>query len=280
MNTELALAKNKATGLTEFVPPSTDRMFPTYRRPKPRTIDISQSMDTLMAWAKGVKVGLGPAIPKSYMHEVLLTLWTYRDLGSSGLQDLGPPTDLLIYRVHLKSGTPTHRAQPRRMTMQKEWWLRKFATEEIQAGMYERTMIANGELYYAGLGVDHSPSSLNSIVGLQGGMLQHGSYLNYVAMCLFDQTHFVATALGAVVVSVTVASKSEASLEHDSPFGSPTTIVNLHHRSPQISTPRADPDPPHDGQRDKDLWCGRSPARQRSGQLDGLNVAYSRQPIT
>lgn len=120
--------------------------FPTTRRPQAREIDRDLGITELEAWAKEKCITLGPLVPNYDRLEVLQVLWTYRGLESTGIRDMGPATDLIKHRIQLKPGTPIYRAKVRKYAPEKEWWFRKFVTEGIEAGMYERTVTANGRL--------------------------------------------------------------------------------------------------------------------------------------
>lgn len=85
-------------------------------------------------------------VPDCDRLEVLQTLWTYRDIESTGIEDMGPPTDLILHRTRIKEGTPIYKAKAKRLSPDKEWWLRKLVSDGMKSGMYERTTVANGKL--------------------------------------------------------------------------------------------------------------------------------------
>ncbi|KXS94599.1 hypothetical protein AC579_10302 [Pseudocercospora musae] len=89
---------------------------------------------------------LGSEVPAAARLEVLQTPWTYRELESTRLDDLGEPTDLVVHRIRVQEGTPVSQSRPKKMARDKEWFLRKHAMEGFQASMYERCMEVNGEL--------------------------------------------------------------------------------------------------------------------------------------
>ncbi|PPJ53210.1 hypothetical protein CBER1_11916 [Cercospora berteroae] len=108
--------------------------------------DTTQDYDTLKRWIDDKGITLGDRIPESQRLEVMRVLWTYRELGSAGQGTLGPPTDLIQHRMRIKDGTPIYKARNRMMARDKEWWYRKFATEGLENGMFERSITANGRL--------------------------------------------------------------------------------------------------------------------------------------
>ncbi|OQO11727.1 hypothetical protein B0A48_03454 [Cryoendolithus antarcticus] len=111
-----------------------------------RSLDTTQTLPALERWATEKGLVLGPLVPAEDRLEVLQTFWTYRDVESTGLETLGPPTDLITHRTRVKPGTPIYKARAKVMAREKEWWYRKFAMDGLQSGMYERTVYANGQL--------------------------------------------------------------------------------------------------------------------------------------
>lgn len=124
--------------------------FVTERRVDRLVTECTLDETDLEKWAGDLGVEIGPVCPAHERLEVLQTLWTYRHLfaegGAEGGARLGPPTDLIQHRTLIKQGTPIYRAAPRRLSPDKEWWLRKFVTEGLENGMFERTIVANGQL--------------------------------------------------------------------------------------------------------------------------------------
>ncbi|KEQ83933.1 hypothetical protein M438DRAFT_335660 [Aureobasidium pullulans EXF-150] len=120
--------------------------FPTSRRVHRRVTDTSRCQAELELWAAERKIQLGNMIPDCDRLEVLQVLWTYRDLESTSVDDMGPPTDLILHRTSVKAGTPPYKAKAKRLAHDKEWWLRKIVLQGIEAGMYERTTVANRKL--------------------------------------------------------------------------------------------------------------------------------------
>ena len=100
----------------------------------------------LIAWAEENKIHIGPTVPNAEEKmKVLQLLWTWRDLGTARLEDI-EATNLFQYRVQLKEGTTPYSSKQRRFANDKEWWFRKIVQEGIDAGMYERTVTANGKI--------------------------------------------------------------------------------------------------------------------------------------
>lgn len=122
------------------------RNFPTNRRVTRRAIDESKAQDFLLKWASERGIKLGDCIPKAGLLRLLQVIWTYRDLESTGILDMGQPTDLVVHRTRIKPGTPVYKAKRRKYAPDKEFWFRKFITEGLETGMYERTILANGHL--------------------------------------------------------------------------------------------------------------------------------------
>ncbi len=75
--------------------------------------------------------------------DLLKLLWVYQDVEAITLKDI-PPTDLITHRIQLKEGTKIHKAKYQKLSQDCEWWLRRIIEEGIDAGMYERTVTANG----------------------------------------------------------------------------------------------------------------------------------------
>lgn len=122
------------------------RTFPTERRVTRRDIDRSLSKEELYEWAEKESLNIGTLVPNEIEKiKVLRLLWTYRDLGAKDLRDI-PPTDLVQHRIRLKEGCQVYSSIQRRFANDKEWWLRTIVKEGIDAGMYERTITANGRL--------------------------------------------------------------------------------------------------------------------------------------
>lgn len=120
--------------------------FPTERRIVRRPIDESKSLSELKIWSIERGIRLGNAVPDCDREEVLITLWTYRDLESTGIEDMGPATDLIKYRTFVREGIPIYKAKAKRLATDKEWWVRKLVLEGLRSGMYERITVANGKL--------------------------------------------------------------------------------------------------------------------------------------
>ncbi len=125
---------------------SARQSFPTQRRLVRRQIDLSKPLEELQEWVKSTGLKIGPLVPQSDLHELLSLFWTYRDIESKEIRDMGPPTDLIIHRASIKAGTPVYKSKPKRYAPDKEWWYRKIVTEGIENGMYERTVVANGRM--------------------------------------------------------------------------------------------------------------------------------------
>lgn len=124
---------NHTTATTSAVPRAANQ------RPVERLrIDRTRGEQELQEWADSKGIVLGTCIPPDQKLDVLQTLWTYRDLESTGLDTLGPPTDLITHRMRIKEGTPIYKAKARMMSRDKEWWYRKFAIAGMESGMFER----------------------------------------------------------------------------------------------------------------------------------------------
>lgn len=122
----------------------TSETFPTQRRIKRREIDVSQPPELLKAWAEEEGITLGKAIPDdTWRLKYLRLMWTYRDIGAKELKDI-PATDLIVHRVAPRQGIKPFNARQHRLTTEKEWWLRQMIQKGLEAGMYEKTVSANG----------------------------------------------------------------------------------------------------------------------------------------
>ena len=64
---------------------------------------------------------------------------------SSGIEDM-QATDLSIHHTWVEADTPLHATKQRRLTPDKEWWLRNFVLQGMEPTMYERTTVANGRV--------------------------------------------------------------------------------------------------------------------------------------
>ena len=97
-------------------------------------------------WAKEVDLVMSFLIPtEANRFRVLRLVHAYRHLNGSDLTDL-PPTDMIVHRVRLASGTkPVAHAQ-RKWPSHTEWWLRKLVQDEIKGGVYELAQSVNGRL--------------------------------------------------------------------------------------------------------------------------------------
>lgn len=123
-----------------------EQLFPTARRVIRREIDESKSQEELKKWVEERKITLGPLIPEEDKLYMMRVLWTYRDLESSGVEDLGPPTDLVQHRAMLREGTPIHKSRGKRMSPEREYQFRKYVAQGLKSGLFERTYAANGRL--------------------------------------------------------------------------------------------------------------------------------------
>lgn len=118
--------------------------FPTKRRVTRRVVDTTQTLEALKAWAESEGITLGKAIPNDeWKLKVLQALWTYRDIGAKELKDI-PATDLIVHRVTPREGIKPHQARQKKLSTEKEWWLRQMIQKGIESGMYEKTVTANG----------------------------------------------------------------------------------------------------------------------------------------
>ncbi|KAK1053634.1 hypothetical protein LTR12_017187 [Friedmanniomyces endolithicus] len=135
-----------ATLTTE--PPPPEFKFPTTRRVTRRQIDRSTLEHEVRQWISDKKIQLGTQIPAGDMLDVMQTLYTYRDLESTGVEGMGTPTNLLQHRTRLKPNTPIYRVHAKKLAPEKEFWLREFALDGLNAKwpLFERTIMANGEL--------------------------------------------------------------------------------------------------------------------------------------
>lgn len=139
---------------TEAKSPSTHdinnehRKFPTDRHPQQREINLKDmpSDETLKAWAEAEKIHIGILVPSAEEKiKVLQLLWTWRDLGATDLKDI-KATDLFQHRVRLKEGTKPYSTKQKKFANDKEWWFWKIVLDGIDAGIYERTVTANGRI--------------------------------------------------------------------------------------------------------------------------------------
>lgn len=122
------------------------RSFPTKRRIERRSRDTTKNLAFLESWVQEKKITIGPLVPEEDKLELFQWLWTYRDLEATGILDMGPPTDLILHRATIKPGTAPYKPKPKRLAPDKEWWLRKYAMDGLQSGLFERTTVANGRL--------------------------------------------------------------------------------------------------------------------------------------
>lgn len=100
----------------------------------------------LEVWAKEEGITLGPAIPDEKAKlDLLQLLWTYRDTSAKELSEI-PATDLLLHRVTPREGIKPHQAPVKRLSNNKEWWLRTIVQEGIESGIYEKCIHANGRV--------------------------------------------------------------------------------------------------------------------------------------
>lgn len=115
------------------------------RRPMVRELsdaDWSEIED----WYQGNAVTTGPLLPEELRERYKRVLYTWRDLDAQHLSDI-PATDLYTHRVRLKEGTVPYSSKRRiRRTPQQDYWLEKTITEGRLHGMFESTVMANGEL--------------------------------------------------------------------------------------------------------------------------------------
>ncbi|POS83256.1 hypothetical protein EPUL_005456 [Erysiphe pulchra] len=120
--------------------------FPTNRRPLVRQME-EVDVRTVENWVLSTGATLGPGIPDITRRErVLRLLYTYRDLNATELEHI-EPTDLYEHKVRLKEGVePWRRSHQRRWPVGQQHWLQKTIREGLKYGMYERTVLANGEL--------------------------------------------------------------------------------------------------------------------------------------
>lgn len=132
-----------ATSTTE--PPPPQFKFPTTRRVTRRQIDRTTLEPEVRQWISDKKIQHGTQVPAGDMLNVMLTLYTYRVLESTSM-DMGPPTHLLQRRTRLKPNTPIYRVHAKKLAPEKEFWLRKFALDGLNAKwpLFERTIMANG----------------------------------------------------------------------------------------------------------------------------------------
>ena len=131
---------NKVQGTSHSV------SFPTSRRVERRQIDITKTYEELQDWATNEGIQLGSAIPDEHAKFAMLqVLWTHRDVSAKEPQDI-PETDLLVHRVTPRQGLQPHKAVVKRLSNNKEWWLRAIIQEGINSGTYEKTILANGRV--------------------------------------------------------------------------------------------------------------------------------------
>ena len=64
-------------------------------------------------------------------------------MGAIHLKDI-PPTDLITHRIQPREGTKIHNAKYKKLSQDREWWLRRIIEEGMDAGMYEKIVTANG----------------------------------------------------------------------------------------------------------------------------------------
>jgi hypothetical protein len=77
---------------------------------------------------------------------MLKLCYHYRHLNNNDLSNL-PFTDLITHKVRLKPNTrPYNKRHQKRWSPVKEAWLRKLILQNIEGGIYESTVSANGEL--------------------------------------------------------------------------------------------------------------------------------------
>ena len=124
------------------------KIFPS--RPVLRhEFDMSISEQKLEAWFTGLKLEpiLGPLVPSPEDRiRVLRLLHRYRHLNREDLSDL-PCTDLVEHRVRIHPQVKPHAVRfQKRWPPHTQWWIQKLTSDGIAGGIYESTMIANGQL--------------------------------------------------------------------------------------------------------------------------------------
>ena len=72
-------------------------------------------------------------------------MWTYRDASAKELNEI-PATDLLLYRVTPREGIKPYQATVKRLSNEKEWWLRTILQSGIESGIYKKYIYANGRV--------------------------------------------------------------------------------------------------------------------------------------
>jgi len=63
-----------------------------------------------------------------------------------------PPTDLYEHKIHVTPGTkPWKSTRQYRWPPHEEYWLQKIVNERLACGMYEKTLVANSQLWVVGM---------------------------------------------------------------------------------------------------------------------------------
>jgi hypothetical protein len=124
--------------------------FPIIRRVKRTFHENNDEAEingiNLKEWGASVSIGIGPRVSSMDRKRMLRLCYHYCHLNGNNLNDL-PFTDLITYRVRLKPNTrPYNKRHQKRWSLIKEAWLRKLIFQDIESGIYESTVLANGEL--------------------------------------------------------------------------------------------------------------------------------------
>ena len=122
--------------------------FPTRRRMERRSnVGKDEASDEIVfTWFEKSQIQLGTLVPEDMKPEVMRTFYTWRDLGIEDVKDL-PATDLITHRVRLRPGTkPWNRSKRVHWSPGKRYWLDRIVQEGAEAGLYESTVAANGDL--------------------------------------------------------------------------------------------------------------------------------------
>ncbi|KAK0511095.1 hypothetical protein JMJ35_006647 [Cladonia borealis] len=136
-----------AESIAQKATPQGNKDFVIDRRLLRRIIDTRKLPEQLKAWAKERSITFGKQVLDDEERlKALQPLWTYRDLEASGIRAM-QSTNLNAHRPRFKEGTSIHSAKQRPFTPDEEWWLRKFVLEGLEAGMYDRTVVADGRIF-------------------------------------------------------------------------------------------------------------------------------------
>ena len=112
-----------------------------------RAIDTNQSFQNLEKWVENENIKLGETIPDDISSlQLLHLLWTNRDIKIKKLKNI-PSTNLLVHRVNPKQNLKFYKTKNVKYFTNKKWWLKTIIEKNIETGIYERIVIANGRSF-------------------------------------------------------------------------------------------------------------------------------------